>query len=365
MGLRTPLYDSHVRLGAAMVDFGGWDMPVQYTNVIEEHNATRNNAGLFDICHMGEIMIEGKDAAKLIRRAMTRNVEKIPEGKMVLGVMCNENGGILDDLTIYRHSAEKYMVVVNASNERKDFEWIQKVCREGNFEAQVANISARTAKLDLQGPTAQKILQKITGSDLGQIGFYEFMECKVDGLPSVVSRSGYTGEDGFEIYFDWDGAPKVWDSLLLHGKDEGLKPCGLGARDTLRLEAAMNLYGHEMDETRSPLESRYSWVLDFENDFIGKEAILRQKEQGIREKLAGFEMVDRAIARNGYKVFDSQGQAGFVTSGSMSPTLKKALGLCYIKTEHATPETVFEVEVREKKYRAKTVKLPFYKRMVQ
>lgn len=361
-GKKTPLYEEHVKLGASIVDFGGWEMPVQYTNVIEEHTATRNAAGLFDICHMGEILVEGRDASRLIRRATTRNVEKIKPGKMVLAVMCNPLGGILDDLTVYKYNDMKFMVVVNASNEQKDLDWIMKVREENGFNAEVTNLSAQTAKLDLQGPKSQQILRHIVDFSLGKIGFYEFAEGKICGLETTISRSGYTGEDGFEIYFPWGSAADVWNRLLEGGKAQGIKPCGLGARDTLRLEAAMNLYGHEMDETKTPLQARYGWVLDTENDFIGKGAILSQKEKGVPGKLAGFEMVDRGIARGGYRILHEGAEAGIVTSGSMSPTLKKALGLAYLKTELAESGSEFEVEIREKLCKARVVKLPFYKR---
>jgi len=359
---KTPLFERHVQLGATMVDFGGWDMPVQYTNVMDEHNATRNDAGVFDICHMGEIVVKGNQAFDVLQKSMSRNMNKLSDGKMVLAVMCNENGGILDDLTIYRFNEKSYTVVVNASNEEKDYNWIKKVCEDGRFDAEVINISSKIAKLDLQGPKSQQILQKITNFDLNQIKFYEFGCGKIDGIDAVISRSGYTGEDGFEIYFNWDYTVQIWDKLFEVGKEEKLKPCGLGARDTLRLECAMNLYGHEMDETKTPLQARYGWVVDYDKEFIGKDAIVKQKEEGVKEKLIGFEMIDNAIARNGYKFFKDGTEVGFVTSGSLSPTLKKKIGLGYIKTEHTAVDTEFEVNVRDKMYKAKVVKLPFYKR---
>ncbi|MFH1588668.1 MAG: glycine cleavage system aminomethyltransferase GcvT [Candidatus Diapherotrites archaeon] len=358
----TPLVEEHKKLGATLVDFGGWNMPVQYTNVIEEHNITRNNAGLFDISHMGEIFVEGKQAVELLQKTMSRDISKIKEGKMVLAVICNNNGGILDDLTIYKFNEEKFMLVVNASNELKDFEWIKKTQKEQGFDAIVSNKSSEFAKLDFQGPKSQEILQKITNFDLNEIGFYEFKEGLVDGIKAIISRSGYTGEQGFELYFDWNSAPQIWNKILELGKNEGIKAIGLGARDTLRLECAMNLYGHEMDESKSPIQCRYGWVVNYDKEFIGKKAILKQKEEGIKEKLAGFELIDRGIARHGYKLFKNREEIGVVTSGTLSPTLKKALGLCYIKSDFAQIDTEFEVEIREKKYKAKIVKLPFYKR---
>lgn len=359
---RTPLYEEHKKLNANIVEFGGWDMPVQYTNVIDEHNTTRNAAGLFDICHMGEIIVEGKDAAKLLQKATSRNIEKMSDGKMVLAVLCNENGGILDDLTIYKFNENRFMVVVNASNIEKDFNQVKKVNEQNKFNAKVLDISESIAKLDLQGPKSQEILQKLVDFDLNEIKFYEFKECSVSNEAAIVSRSGYTGEDGFEIYFDWNAAPKIWKLILETGKEYGIKPCGLGARDTLRLECAMNLYGHEMDETKTPLQARYEWVVDCDKDFIGKVAILKQKQEGVKEKLAGFEMIDNAIARNGYELFKDGNMVGFVTSGSQSPTLKKRIGLCYIKTEYSRADNEFDVNIRDKLYKAKIVKLPFYKR---
>ena len=361
MGKRTPLYEEHKNLGATIIDFGGWDMPVYYTNVIDEHNAARNAAALFDICHMGEIMIEGKQAFDLLQKTMSRDIGKLKEGKMALAVMCNEKGGILDDLTIYKFSEEKYMVVVNASNIEKDFNWIRKVNEENKFGTVVKDITEKTAKLDFQGPNAVEVLQQLVDFDLSEIEFYGFKEGKIDGVDAIVSRSGYTCEDGFEIYFSWGVAKQVWNKILEVGKDSGIKPAGLGARDTLRLECAMNLYGNEMDESKTPLQARYCWVVDFEKDFIGKKNLLKQKEEGVKEKLVGFEMLEGGIARHGYKIFKDGKEVGFVTSGTLGPTLKKAIGLCYIITKLSEAETEIEVEIRERKYKAKIVKLPFYK----
>jgi len=362
MGKKTALFEVHKNLGATIVDFGGWDMPVQYTTVIDEHNATRNSAGLFDISHMGEIKVKGKQATELLQKTMSRDVTKAKPGKMLLAVICNEKGGILDDLTIYKISDEKFMLVVNGANEEKDFNWIKKIKEENNFEVEVKNSSSEFSKLDLQGPNSEKILQKIVDFDLKEIGFYEFKEAKIDGVDGIVSRSGYTGETGFELYFPWDSALQIWNKIMEIGKEFNIKPIGLGARDTLRLECAMNLYGNEMDETKTPLQARYGWVLDLDKDFIGREAILKQKEQGVKGKLVGFELTERGIARHGYKIFKDSEEIGEVTSGTLSPTLKKALGLCYIKTEFSKPDTEIEIEIRGKKTKAKIVKIPFYKK---
>ena len=276
--------------------------------------------------------------------------------------MCNEKGGIIDDLTIYKFNGKKFMLVVNASNEIPDFEWCKKIAKHEKFHVKVTNSSREFAKLDIQGPNSKKILQQITDFDLNELSFYTFKEGNLIGFPGIISQSGYTGELGYEIYFPWNAASEVWDKLLELGKEDGIKPIGLGARDTLRLECAMNLYGHEMDENKTPLEARYAWVCDFEKDFIGKEAILAQKEKGVPSKLVGFEMVDRGIARNPYKVFKNGEEIGYVTSGTMSPTLKKALGLSYIKSEHASVGEEIEIQIRDKLCMAKIVKLPFYKK---
>ncbi|MFH1588578.1 MAG: glycine cleavage system aminomethyltransferase GcvT [Candidatus Diapherotrites archaeon] len=362
MSKQTALFEEHKKLNATIVDFGGWDMPVQYTSIIEEHNTTRNSVGLFDISHMGELFVSGKQATELLQKALSRDVIKPKKGKMVLAVICNEQGGILDDLTAYKFSEEKFMVVVNASNELKDFNWLKKIKEENGFDAEVKNASSEFSKLDLQGPKSQELLQKIVDFDLNEIGFYEFKEGKLDGVNAVISRSGYTGEEGFELYFEWNKASQIWNKFMELGKEFGIKPIGLGARDTLRVECAMNLYGNEMDETKTPLQARYSWVLDLEKDFIGKQAILKQKEKGIPGKLVGFELIDKGIARHGYKIFKEGKELGEVTSGTLSPTLKKSLGLCYIKSDFAKTDTEIEIRIRDKKCKAKIVKIPFYKR---
>lgn len=361
MGKKTPLYNEHKKLGATIIDFSGWDMPIYYTSVIDEHNTTRTAAGLFDICHMGEIMVEGRQALDLLQKTMSRDIGKLNQGEIALSVMCNEKGGILDDLTVYKFHNEKYMLVVNASNTEKDFDWICKVNKESSFDAEVRDVSNETAKLDLQGPRSGQILQKLVDVDLSKIGFYKFQEGKIDGVEAVISRSGYTCESGFELYFPWNFAKKIWDRILESGKKEGVKPIGLGARDTLRLECTMNLYGNELDENKTPLQARYGWVVDFGKDFIGKDALLKQKETGIKQKLVGFEMLERGIARHSYRIFKDGKEAGVVTSGTLSPTLKKAIGLCYIEAEFSDEGTEIEVEIREKKYKAKIVKLPFYR----
>ncbi|MBI5414868.1 glycine cleavage system aminomethyltransferase GcvT [Candidatus Peregrinibacteria bacterium] len=359
MLLATPLNDMHKKMGARMVDFGGWDMPVIYTNQIEEHHAVRKAAGIFDVSHMGEIMIEGKNAFHLVQKLVSKNIEHMENGKVILGVMCNEKGGIIDDLTVYKYHDEKYLLVVNAGTAIGDYEWALKHAQE--FEdVRVTNVSDDTAKIDLQGPKAQEILQKLTKSDLSEIKRYCFVEIEVAEIPMTISRSGYTGEDGFELYFAKEHAKKIWDALLEAGKDMGLLPCGLGSRDTLRTECGMMLYGHDIDDEHTPLEAVYGWAVSFEKDFIGKKALIRQKEEGLKRKLVGFEMIERGIARDHYPIFKNGENVGNVTSGTPSPTLGKNIGMGYIRSDLKAPGTEIEIQIRNNFVKAKVVELPFY-----
>lgn len=360
---RTPLYNKHVAAGARMIEFGGWEMPVQYSGVIEEHRATRQRAGLFDICHMGEIMLTGPGAFGLLQKVMSRDLAPQKIGKMRLSVMTNPEGGLLDDLTIYKFSDERFMVVTNAVTKQKDFEWIVKNKTDlGITNVAIEDITDKTGKLDLQGPASQSILQRIVKCDLADIKYYSFLETELAGFPVLISRSGYTGEDGFEIYMDSALAEKAWDIILQEGAPSGLKPVGLGARDTLRLEAGLMLYGNEMDESITPLEVAYSWVPNLANDFIGRDALKRQKEAGLAKKLVGFEMVDRGIARHGYKIVEGEKEIGTVTSGSMTPTLNKAVGMGFAPMNYQEPGTDIFIRIRENTVRARVVPLPFYKR---
>ncbi len=360
---KTPLYDRHVALGARVIDFGGWAMPVQYTNVIEEHKATRERAGLFDICHMGEIEIRGHQALELLQWVLSRNIEGQNVGQIKLSVMTDEQGGIIDDLTVYRLGKDHYMVVTNAGTKDKDLAWIvNKRNEKGLSEAHVTDISDRTGKLDLQGPLSHKILQQIIAEDLTGLKYYHVMNTTILNAPALVSRSGYTGEDGFEIYADSRKIGDIWDKLLEIGVDDGLKPVGLGARDTLRLEAGMMLYGNDMDETITPLEVVYGWVTDLEKDFMGSAALRRLNQDGLTRKLVGFEMEDRGIARHGYKVFIEEKEVGEVTSGTFTPTLQKAIGLAFVPVSYSEPGTEISIRIRDHHVKARIVKLPFYKR---
>ena len=359
---KTPLYEKHVALKAKIVDFGGWAMPVQYTNVIDEHKATRNAAGLFDICHMGEIEVKGPQALDLLQLVLTRNLADQTTGQVKLSALLNEEGGIIDDLTAYKRDDNFYMLVTNATPKDRDWDWISSIQKQKHFDCTLEDISDRTGKLDLQGPRSEEILQKLTEANLKTLRFYHFCQSQVAGVPAIISRSGYTGEDGFEIYADADIIGNIWDKLMIAGVPLGMKPVGLGARDTLRLESGMMLNGQDMSEAVCPLEVPYSWIVDMNKEFVGKEALMARKKSSIGNKLVGIEMTDRGIARHGYKVFHNQREIGIVTSGTFSPTLNKAIGLAFIDVVCSVPETQITVAIRDKMAEAKVVKLPFYKR---
>lgn len=360
---KTPLYEKHVALNAKIIDFGGWAMPVQYTNVIDEHKTTRSTAGLFDICHMGEIEVKGPQALDLLQLVLTRNLAEQSIGQVKLSALLNEEGGIIDDLTVYKMAETTYMLVTNATPKDRDWQWINKIQEDKKFDCALKDISDATGKLDLQGPRSEEILQKLTGADLKILRFYHFCEAQVAGFPAIISRSGYTGEDGFEVYAAVDFIGQIWDKLMTVGAASGMKPCGLGARDTLRLESGMMLNGQDMDESVSPLEVPYSWVVDAQKEFIGKKALEDKKKSGRADKLVGIEMTGRGIARHGYKVFYGGKEIGVVTSGTFSPTLSKAIGLAFINADFSAPDTAIEVVIRDTMTAAKIVKLPFYKRV--
>jgi aminomethyltransferase len=360
---KTPLYERHLALGATMTEFGGWTMPVQYTSVIDEHKNTRTLAGLFDVCHMGEIEVRGPQALDLLQWVMSRNLAAQQIGEMKLSAITNQKGGIIDDVTVYKRGEDHYMVVTNAATREGDLEWILRARREKVFEkADVTDLSDATGKIDIQGPLAQKILSEIVEGDLGPLRFYHAMDTRVAGIGAMVSRSGYTGEDGFEVYTAAARIGEIWDLLLHVGDPHGLKPAGLGARDTLRLEAGMMLFGHEMCQTVTPYEVVYGWITDLDKDFIGRDALKKQKKEGIRKKLVGFELIDRGIARHGYPVLAAGEKVGEVTSGTFSPTLGRAIGLAFIPVSFKEPGTELEIEIRNQKARAKVVPLPFYRR---
>lgn len=359
---KTPLYDRHCKLGGKIIEFGNWALPVQYTGIIEEHERVRSAAGLFDVSHMGEIIVTGPDAAGFIQRLVTNNILRAEDRQVVYSPMCYPDGGVVDDLLVYRYSGEYYLLVVNASNTDKDFEWIM---QNIGGQARAENVSADYAQLAIQGPRAGQILQKLVDVRLDGLKFFHFLpDVALAGKKAMISRTGYTGEDGFEIYTDAENAPAIWDELLLAGKDEGLVPAGLGARDTLRFEAALPLYGQEISRDISPLEAGLGMFVKLDKeDFIGREALAGMRAKGLKRRLAGFEMIDRGIARSHYEVYSNGKNIGFVTTGSYSPSLKKNIGMALIETGYTEEGTEIEIAIRDKTARAVTVKLPFYTKM--
>jgi aminomethyltransferase len=356
---KTPLYEKHCELGGKMIEFGGWLMPVQYTGIIEEHESVRNAAGLFDVSHMGEITVRGRGATRFIQKLVTNDISRATAGRCVYSPMCYPDGGVVDDLLIYKNSSEDYLIVVNASNTDRDFAWFTENL-EG--EAEIENVSDSIAQLALQGPKAEMILQSMTQTPLAGIGFYRFQNgVSVCGEDAIVSRTGYTGEDGFEIYLPREKAAEVWDKILEAGKGYGIVPVGLGARDTLRFEVALPLYGHELSESITPLQAGLDKFVKLDkDDFIGRDALITQKAQGLKSKIAGFEMTGRGIARNGCEVFSNGVKIGVVTTGNYSPSLKKNLGLALVDTDHASIGARFDIMIRNKPVEAAVVPFPFY-----
>jgi aminomethyltransferase len=350
----------HKALGARLIPFGGWEMPVEYSGIAKEHTAVRTAAGLFDVSHMGEFDIRGPEALDLVQSVATNDASKLTDGQAQYSAIAYPHGTVVDDVLIYRHNAERFMMVVNASNIGKDFEWIRS---HNRADAGVEDISNELTLLAVQGPKAQEILQTLTSIHLAGIKYYHFAEGKVLNVDAIVSRTGYTGEDGFELYFSAAHSEQVWTGILKAGAPLGLLPAGLGARNTLRLEARMLLYGNDMDGTTTLLEAGLGSIVRFEKqEFIGRDALLKQKQEGVKRRLVGFEMVGKEIARDHYPVFVEGREAGHVTSGSPSITLKKNIGLAYLPAERAAIGTRFLVLVRDKQAEAKIVRTPFYKR---
>jgi glycine cleavage system T protein (aminomethyltransferase) len=361
---KTPLNARHRASGARMVPFGGWDMPVEYAGggVVAEHMAVRTRAGLFDVSHMGEIEIAGKDALAAVQRISSNDASKLQLGQAQYSGLLTPGGTFVDDLLVYRLAAAHFLLVVNAGNIANDYGWIAKHI-EGVGDAIAVDASSRYALLALQGPEAQNILQPLTGVDLASIKYYWFAHGEVANVRATISRTGYTGEDGFEIFVPPQSADRVWLALLEAGAPAGILPCGLGARDTLRLEAGMRLHGNDIDETTTALEADLSWIVGWKKDgFIGAEALRQQKASGPARKIAGFEMIDRGIARHGHEAYLGESRAGVVTSGTQTPFLKKAIGMAYLPAEHTGAGTEFDVDIRGKRARARVVPMPFYKR---
>mgnify|MGYP001315425796 CR=1 FL=1 len=363
---RTPLFEEHVKAGAQMVDFGGWEMPVRYIGDKAEHAVVRENVGVFDVSHMGEVFIEGPQATQAINTLLTNDARSIVDGQAMYAGMLNEKGTFVDDVVAYRYNENKYLVVINAGNRDKDVAWItSQVSDKFGDQAQARNESDQWAQLAVQGRNAESILQGFTDTQLSDIGFYHFAEGSLNvengATDGIIARTGYTGEDGFELYVPADRAADVWQSVV----GAGVQPCGLACRDTLRLEAGMSLYGNDIDETTTPLEASLSWIVKMnkEEDFNGKGALLAQKESGLTRRLRGIVLKDRGIARHGYPLVDADGNnIGEVTSGTMAPFLGKAIAMGYVAAEHAKFGTEIFVEVRGRQLAAEIVKLPFYKR---
>ena len=357
MASRTPLYDAHLRAGARMVEFAGWEMPVQYAGLLAEHQAVRTGVGLFDVSHMGEVVFRGPKALAALQAVFTNDLSKVADGQAQYGCLCRESGGIVDDVVVYRRGAEDLLVCVNAGNRQKDYEWL--AAHAGG--ADVKNESDEWAQLALQGPKAAQLLQRLCDQNLSLVGTYRFVSGAVAGVPCLVARTGYTGEDGFELFCKADQGPRLWDALLEAGRPEQLQPCGLGCRDSLRLEMAYRLYGSDMDDDATPLEAGLGWVVKFDKgDFVGRAALLRQREAGLSRKLVGFQLTQAGIARHGYPVVQDGRPVGVVTSGTRSPTLGTSIGLAYVPPGLAAEGSTFAVEIRGRPVAATVVKTPFH-----
>ncbi len=360
---KTPFTHIHESLGAKMVEFAGFWMPLQYSGITDEHITVRKSVGVFDVSHMGEIWIKGPKAFDLTQYITSNDIQKLKPGKALYSVMPNGRGGIVDDLIVYQYEEQKYMLVVNAANIEKDYKWI--LDQNEKFGAEVENASDNIAQLAVQGPRAIDVLQKLTDINLADIKFYHFVVGKMAGIDDVIiSATGYTGSGGFEIYFYPQYAEQMWNAIFEAGKEFGIKPAGLGARDTLRLEMGYCLYGNDIDDTTSPLEAGLGWIVKFTegNNFIDRDFLWQQKQNGVSRRLVGMEMIDRGVPRHGYDIYNDQGQLiGRVTSGTMSPMIKKGIALGYVNTEYKDPGTEVYIDVRGRKLKAKVVKLPFYK----
>lgn len=358
---RTPLNDVHRQMNAKMVDFGGWDMPVQYSGILEEHHAVRQAVGLFDVSHMGEIEVHGPQAQACVDHFSCNHAAKLEVGQVHYSGLLYETGCFVDDILVHKVTPEHFFICVNASNQDKDFEHIQAAA--SGFDCVVENKGEHYAQLAIQGPRALETLQKLTKTALEPIRYYWFTDGEVSGTPARIARTGYTGEDGFEIYVAPSESARIWNEVLAAGAEFGIKPCGLGARNTLRLEAKMALYGHEIDASITPLEAGLGWIVKMEKgDFIGRAALEKQKAAGVTRKLVGFEMTGRGIGRDGYEVQIDGAKAGWVTSGGPAPTLGKNIGLCYLPAAQAQTGRTIQVLVRNQGVDAVTVPTPFYKR---
>ncbi len=356
MAKKTPLYDQHIKAGGKVVDYSGWLLPVEYEGLIAEHNAVREKVGIFDVSHMGEIEVKGKDAVKFSDYVNTNNIETLENGKIIYGFLCDENGGVVDDLLTYKASDDDIYLVVNASNSDKDYEWLKEKAKD--FDVEVVNVSDETGEVAVQGPLAEKTVQKLTDYDLASIPFFAFVrDVKIAGVNAMISRTGYTGEDGFEIYTKAEDIEQVWEAVLEAGEEFGIQPAGLGCRDTLRFEAALPLYGHEISEDISPIQGGFKFFVDLEkeSDFIGKDALTKEFNEGPERTIIGMELIDRGIAREGAKIFKDGEEIGYVTTGYMSPTLKKSIANILVDREFAKKDVDVEVGVRKRMIKAVTI----------
>jgi aminomethyltransferase len=359
---KTPLNARHRASGAKMVAFGGWDMPLEYSGITQEHVAVRTSAGLFDVSHMGELEIAGKDALAAVQRISCNDASRLQPGQAQYSGLLTPQGTFVDDLLIYRLKSDHFLLVVNAANIVKDYTWIaEQIASAG--DAVIVDASSRYALLAVQGPKAVDAVQPLTGVDLASVGHYSFAHGEVASVRATISRTGYTGEDGFEIFVPPQSADKVWQAILASGRGDGLIPCGLGARDTLRLEAAMRLYGNDIDETTTALEAALGWIVGWEkDDFVGAAALRAQKTAGVSRQLVGLELIEDGIARRGHDVYDGAIKVGAVTSGTRTPFLKKAVAMAYVTLVHAAQGTEVDIDIRGRRTRARVVPLPFYKR---
>jgi aminomethyltransferase len=359
---KTPFTDVHIALGAKMHEFAGYNMPIEYSGIIDEHLTVVNSVGVFDVSHMGEFWVKGQNAFEFVQRVSSNDVAALPVGKAQYTCFVNENGGIIDDFLLYHYESEKYMLVVNAANIEKDWAWCQK---QSTMGVEIENASDHTAQLAVQGPKAKETLQKLTDIDLSSIPYYSFVTGKIAGVDNVIiSNTGYTGAGGFELYFYPEHGIKIWNAIFEAGKEFGIKPAGLGARDTLRLEMGFCLYGNDIDDTTTPLQAGLGWITKFVdgNDFIGREVLEAEKAAGVPRKLCGFMLVDKGIPRQGYEIEnESHETIGKVTSGTISPILKVGIGLGYIKPEYAKTGTPIYINIRNKPIKAEVVKPPFRK----
>lgn len=355
----TPFFEIHKKLKGKLVPFAGWTMPIQYAGVIEEHRAVREAVGVFDVSHMGEIDIRGHEAKPFLQKLLTNDMDKLDNGGILYSLMCYENGGVVDDLLVHRFEEDHYFLCVNASNTDKDFDWASRLA--GEFDVQVDNISDRTAQLAIQGPRAESLLQKLTDVSLGDLEYYRFQKGRVCDVEAIIARTGYTGEDGFEVYLDADFAVPVLETLLETGKEFDLQPIGLGARDTLRMEMGYALYGQEIDADRSPLEAGLGWVIKLKKTdaFVGQEALKNQKDEGIARKLAGVKLTERGVPRSHYKVLNEGAPVGEVTSGTFSPSLNTGVALCSLPIELSKPGTRLDIAIRNSTVAGEVTPLPF------